>query len=404
MSKDLVPSKSARRRRRKRNNSLAENVSSYMAPGVVTSRQLVQRPTRGNFTNFEIGKITPAGEQFLKAVFAAPDFPTQGTFFGIPDQATSACVPYRHLYQNKLDVSALDPANNEAFVLVQMPVPGVAFWVGKFQVSVGFTATTQLFPVFYDDKVELFPGVGSNSDNVMAFREAGRALELICTTNSLSWSGSIKAFKLPIKVGDAEVYNDTVTSQIAKQINGLQGINGTSQSSYVGSSNMGVYMVSGRSNSTFTVCNTFDAYASMNGTGSNGRFGILNGEVTGFGDLEANVIILYDQVHNDIANGIYNTWFVRSWTVTEYYPQPGTVLAKTAREAPLYDPVAMAAYERILKEMPVAVSYFENSKFWDTVKRIAGNVLSGLSRAPGPVGGIATGAKMVFDGVGGLLQ
>jgi len=397
------------RRRRNRNKAVRDDLSysvNLTSPGVITSKQLVQRKTRGNFTNFPIGRMTASGETFLRAVFAAPDFQTQGGYDGIPDEATHSCVPYRHLYQSKLDTSELVDAgdNDHSLVIVQLPVPGVAYYTAVIDNTVGFAPETILHPVLFDDSNELFPGVGQNSDMIQGFRECGRAIELVCTSNSLNWSGNIKAFKANLKLTDCSAYTPVSGGKpCTKQLVGLETINATSQPSYIGSANMGVYMVSGRLNSSFTVCSTIDDVEGLNGSNPTAR-GVIDGPFTGYGDLEANIIVLSDQIHADITGqGICNTFFVRAWAITEYLPSANSVIARTARTSPAYDPVAMRAYERILKDMPVAVSYFENAKFWDTVKKILGGVFSGLSKVPGPVGGIATGANAIYQGVNELL-
>jgi hypothetical protein len=297
---------------------------------------------------------------------------------------------------------------NNCMGIVQIPVPGIAYFYFTYAKGQAIHPDTQLFPVLFDDCKELFTDLadpvnndGTNvGDKIFSFREAGRALEIISTTNELKWQGSIRAFKLNIRAATAS--SDTSqASSVPLQITGGESINGNSQPQFVAPSNKGCYMVAGRNNVDFETREIIERWKYPN-SGQTGVHFIFNALVSGIGDLETNVMLLEDMIGTDGKPA--NSFMIRAWAVTEYIPATNTTLAKTARQSPPHDPVAMAAYMRILKEMPVAVTYEENGKFWDTVLKFLKGGLKLGTNLPGPygvlsgsLGGVVEGIESIFN-------
>lgn len=359
-------------------------------------------------SSFPIKGLTSEGLEFLKAVFAAPDFQNQGTFAGIPDEAAPDVVAYRHLRVAPLDMRELDELFN-MFVIVQLPVPGIAFFTAAINPHVGVAPDTIFHPVLFDDCKDLFTDlsdVGGNhgrhvADKITAFREAGRALELICTSNQMTWKGSIRAFKLNIKAttGDS---TSSLSSTVPKVISGLDGINSNSQAQYVAPANLGCYMMAGKNDVKFNVQDIVEKWIGPN-SAQDGTVGLFSSLFSGFGDLEANVMIIEDN-YDTVNRRPFSTFQTRAWAIAEYMPVPNTPLAKAARKSPKHDVVAMAAYQRILQEMPVAVTYYENAKFWDTILKLLKGGVGIAKNIPGPYGAIAGGVGTVIEGIESLFN
>lgn len=369
---------------------------------------LFRRPNRsGIMRGVTTRGISEAGMEFLKSTFAAPDFAGQGAFQGIPDDRTGLCLPTRHVLMKDLYTLIPQPTEKENTIIIQPPTPGMAFWWANVDRNVGVTANTVFLAVHYDDFAMLFTSephtnpanVKDINSNVNEFRMAGASMELVCTSNAFYWSGSIRCFKLKLKLSDNAVYTSG-TNGYAKTITGLEGVNSTSTSTFITPANLGAYMSAVDSESSFRSHDIPDKVLGLN-TGSASAFGIFEDWFTGFGDLETNVMVL-----ENIVNSQGTTNFtVRCWQTLEYTPLPTTFINSAKRQSPPKDEVAMHVYRQAVSMLPVAVTYADNANFFTRLLGVIGKVGGFVSNfLPGPWGiagkalsGAATTVSNAFD-------
>lgn len=370
-------------------------------------------------------QLSRDGLTFLKAVFAAPDFAGQGKFNGIPDEAPYSCLKYRHILNNSLwsliKASALQsgaflPEPDTDILILQPPVPGVAFYWGIVASGARVTADTAFTPVFYNDFPELFgsngygqPGTGGRpqlDDKVNAFRFGGNSAELICMTNAFNWTGTLTAFKGKCTMSDTKSYTSLGAAQ-TKSFSGLENFNNNGMTStYVSPSNLGLYMTAVNTETTF-VSNPVDPDLFQVNANQPGSTGALYGALPGVGSLETNFIRISGLTYSGDGTPErpytpVTTFTARFWSVLEYTPVEGTVFSNVSTPNPELDPVALQLYRAVVADLPVAVTYAENDSFWKKLLGVIGTVGKSLSVVPG-WGAIAGGIGMAADTAAGLI-
>lgn len=357
-----------------------------------------------------LGVSTP-GVEFLKAAFAAPDFANQGAFQGIPDEKTYKVVPMRHLLTADLDSLGVKRPSDPGQVLAiaQLPVPGVAFYWFTMSVAGGITPSTIFHPVYFNTYASIFgydPIVNTsipkeNSNQVVEFRMAANTIELICTSNALNWTGSLRAFKCSAQLETCQAYTPTGTeTAITVKVSGLTGAGSTGAASFVTPSNMGVFMSALNKEVNFGTKPILDRVCNIN---DNDLIpdGVINGNMPGFGDLECNIIIL--EGTNSGAN--ITTFTVRAWQAVEYVPnEVGSIVYEVARPSPVEDKAALKLYRELIDELPIAVTYFENDSFWKRLLGTVSRVGSTLSVIPGPWGALAGGIGGVSGTIASMIN
>jgi hypothetical protein len=388
---------------------------------------LMQRPTgRNNMFKRNLGHLIPSlsrdGLTFLKAVFAAPDFAGQGKFNGIPDEVAYNCLKYRHVFNADMwatfvasatQFGGVVPGAGTDILIFQPPVPGVAFYWGYVSAGANVVDATTFYPVTYNDFAQVFgsnidqqpgtpgpPAVPQLDNFVNAFRFAGNSIEMICTTNAFTWTGSIAAFKGTCGFTDTKTYVSLGASQ-SKSLSGLENFNNRGMTStYVAPSNLGVYMSAVNREPTFessTVCpDLFQVNANQpQSTGS------LTGSFPGCGSLETNFIRISGLQY---SGGVPTTNFqFRCWSVLEYTPVEGTVFSNVSTPNPPLDAAALEIYRSIVADLPIAVTYAENDTFWKKLLGIVGSVGKALTVIPG-WGAIAGGVGMAADAASSLIR
>jgi len=344
-------------------------------------------------------KLTKPGVDWLKAAFAAPDFPIL-TPSGIPDQYTGRTL----VHMDRL-VSSITVPTDDYFIIVP-PVPGVSHFV----VPGGGIPTdqTQWEAQFYDSFDGLFgTGERTASDTVTAFRYMSQLVELVPTTNNMTWTGSISVFKIPLKCSISNYISlvdlptaPTLDASGANQsINGLQAVISKNSDQYTSPSNLGCFTAAHQNNNDFPFTPTFEGYRTvpkrtLASTVPAGCYGLLNGpgkNIPGFGQLDTVVI--------RISGAKDNTFVLKSWASLEYQIQNSSPLYQYTIQSPLYDPAAISAYMAMVRASPNAVSYYENAGFWDFIKRSVRTISGSLAMLPGPYGQIAGGINQIMNGL-----
>jgi len=369
---------------------------------------LFKRPARSSLMRGVTTRgIGAAGMAFLKATFAAPDFAGQGAFEGIPDDRTGLCLPTRHIFMKDLYSLITAPNEKQNTIIIQPPTPGMAFWWANVDKIAGVQANTTFLAVHYDDFGALFTpepftnaaNVKDINSNVNEFRMAGASMELVCTSNAFNWSGSIRCFKLKLKLSENAAYTSGLNSY-TKTITGLEGCNSTSTSTFIAPANLGAYMSATDSEANFRSHDIPDKINSLN-VGSSSAYGVFEDWFTGFGDLETNVMVLENMFN---SNGVTN-FTIRCWQTLEYTPLPNTFANSLKRISPPKDEMAMHVYRQAVSMLPVAVTYADNANFFTRLLGIIGKVGGVVSNfLPGPWGiagkalsGAATTVSNAFD-------
>jgi len=395
-------------------------VSTAMQPGPISSKY-VQIPREGYRSPYKRA-ITSQGVDWLKLAFAAPDFPVLAPR-GVPDKYTGRTLPVQFRRTEELTIG------DQGLTIVVPPIPGWAYFSFESD-EVNFDNDLVGRP--YPEALGLFPGqpgdaqTPTGSDVVTAFRYMSQLVELVPTTNQFKWAGSIRSFKLPVRLAESilETKQDvvlpdgsttTVTlNAYTKQITGLEGINASNQDQYIAPSNLGVFTAAHNLDDTFEFSNTFEMrdpsslptnYRGENPVGCYSSFRRLPEPVSppndmpiaGFGGLETVVIII-----SRTAAG--NTFTLRNWAAMECQINPKNSLYQYTTQSPEYDEHALAAYNLMVRASPVAVSYYENGSFWDFIKKAASTIFNiakpisaMLSTAGGPIGAVAGGVNTVLN-------
>jgi len=175
--------------------------------GVAPKRK--QKQPRNKRKGIKIPRnLTEAGSAFLQCSFASPD-KAVGPMLGIPDGSTTSTKLY---IQDHGLLEPLAATSGQTRWYIVLPTPGVAFWYAD-TIGTNFpTSTTSWTPKYYPGCLGaggLFTDAShSRALNFNAFRYAANAFEITCTSNPMTWNGSITAWKTPVK---------QVVNQITKQ-------------------------------------------------------------------------------------------------------------------------------------------------------------------------------------------
>lgn len=350
-------------------------------------------------------KLTGHGLDFIKCAFASPDFNTDPGK-GIPDDFQGKVLVKKHVLTQSITFTE----NKQTLILVA-PIPGMAFWKAEIDSGASFGGQS-LSGVAYPGFTQLF---GSSADdlasNVTAFRFASMAVGIYPTSNQFQFSGSVQAFKLPLKevmnsftkpIGTDPVTELDVTTRI---VSGLEGLDSMPADNFSGSFIDGVFSQSTCNEPEFEfrpIVEGYDVVPTTNVTlAQAGQFAALSsgptGAYTGMGDMDAIALLI------ETPTGAINTAVIKVWSCVEYRPNTNSTLYEFAGDSPQRDPVALDAYRAIAKEIPVAVRADQNATFWERVKRILGAGLNFASSLPGPVGQVATGVRGLADAIHSML-
>lgn len=344
-----------------------------------------------------LSRVSKPGLDWLKCAFAAPDFPGL-TPVGIPDDYTGRTLVKQFRYDSTFIVSPDE--NGEQYVIVP-PVPGCAFFTPNSTPS----AATEWRATTYSDAPTIFGSHGTKDDAVTSFRYMSQLVELVPTTNAMTWTGSIEVYKIPLRITDyqgAHVVGPTNYYSTFNTVTGLQAVESTNCDRFSTPSNLGVFAnaTSDQCDFEFSNCHYYgysvpyvssvaspaDSAYSANKYGSlvnTSFFGI-----PGFGNLDTVVIKLSGVTAS-------NTFRIKTWATMEFTVNNNNALYEYSIMSPLADPYALEAYRAFVRACPVAVTYYENGKFWDFIRKAATAVSGALSFVPGPVGAIAGGVNQL---------
>jgi len=381
-------------------------------PQVVAKLQSGKRPNRPKKTKKRmknkrsgglLSAITPAGTGFLKCTMAPPDFSGGTGFVGIPDEYDGDVVTKNHCITNSLP----SYTTGHDLYLVQLPIPGVAYFYGDR--AAGTTGAITLTAVFYDDTASLLT-VNEEDINVSGFRYASNVLEFIPTVNQQTWGGSIQVWKSRVTLGGQQL--PLVTGFVGGQtLDGLGAALATKKTQAIFPLNEGAYAPSFNAESTYEFSPVLQAFS----------FDQLTENISLSVNPLDNVITLAGTTANFVGLGSFEctvmkfpaliasqTGVIRSWACVEYQVNENSVLYDYRHMSPAYDPTALAMLKAYHKQIPAAVPCSQNSSFWnrfvDWARKAAADVRGGISLAakmasyvPGPIGLVGTGIHGLME-------
>lgn len=347
-------------------------------------------------------KVSREGMEFLKCAFAPTDFASTGVL-GIPDGSNIKTVCVKHYYSNSVShISGSD------YYYLLLPIPGYAYFTATVSAGAGITATTVFTGVTFNEFSNMFGFTSLANANVLsAFRFVSQHIEIIPAVNQMSWSGMIRATKLPIRI--MEKTDGAATANLRLTLVGLNSGDNSSNLGYIGNYNAGLYSGNYRQDFSSSFNDLFEVVTAVPGqVDASQDFGqlqspTLSGQtiacgITGFDRDMESLMVKISGVGPNAESSIF-----RAWACVEYLPQSGTLLERFS-SFPVRDQLALDLYNDIIRELPVGVTYLDNENFWkrvlDIVKRVSGT----LSILPGPYGMLASGVNSVATGIGSLTM
>lgn len=327
-----------------------------------------------------------ANDPFLQCAFASCDFELDKVR-GVPDNYSGRTVVKRHRFVGTI----ANTAGNDTH-LVCLPSPGIAYYQSTTTSAATLPSNNVFSAVGYPDSQVLFP-TGQEDVNVIKARHVGKFVELIPTVNATSWSGAVTCWKVPITMA----YSGRGTGDLNPTYNlvGSSGISAPSGSNYVAGNNMGVYAVAGclSGDHVFNpILRDVRAIPTLQSV-TTGDWGIFVGGFNGLLDTETIVIKI-------TGNAQY---IIKVHDCIEYQVPNTSILFDYSSASADFNPAALIAYKEIRRNLPVAVSYFENATFWETVLKIFNRATAMGSFIPGPIGMMSQGANLMGVAAASLL-
>jgi hypothetical protein len=340
--------------------------------------------------------LTSDGLAFLKCAFAPPDFQAS-RIQGVPDSFEGQSLVKKH---RLIQATTFNASKDVYFILA--PVPGVAYFKAEVAPGAPIVATTTFTAEPYSDLQSLF-GTDANgkeaADIITKFRFVSNHFELVPTTNAMSWTGTVQAFKIMLTTSIAQ--GQTVGDNI--NLLGLQGCNNTNANQYTGPFNLGVYTGAYNQSSTFEFQSIIENSKSLPRTleDTNGDFGQLVGTpyVPGLDQQFETVCIKV----SGVGDNTNDTAIIKTWACVEYIINPGSGLYEYTTFSPR-DEQAVAVYRKIIQELPIGVCYLDNANFWKRILDIIRSVSGGLAVLPGPYGLAASGVHSITSAIDQLTM
>lgn len=339
-------------------------------------------------------KLSTEGVSFLKCAFAPPDF-SVNKISGVPDKYEGNSLVKKHRLINP---ETFDAVRDYYFWLA--PIPGVAYLKTNVAAGTPLIQSTTWTPVYYSDYDNMF-GVeehGYDSANkVTKFRFVSNHIEMVPTVNQMEWSGSIQAFKIPATLNVRQLASDS--NRDLYSIMGLQACNSTNSNQYSGPFFNGLYSGCFSSNCDFTFQQVLEGLGPSIPTTvyAETDFTQIISRIPGMDNGFESLIVKISGVTSTKNAALFKTW-----SCVEYQVQAGTDLYEYQTESPC-DEAAIAAYKKLISELPVGVCYMDNENFWRRVLNILRGVSGALSFVPGPYGAVASGVNTITNGISELL-
>jgi len=395
LKQNMAMSKSAKRRNRRGGANIpykSEGVyPSIQAPGV--SSGAVQKARLRNATRtLTSARVSSDGLAFLKCAFAPPDF-DQTRVQGVPDKFEGKSLVKKHRLVNP----ATYAANTDVYYILA-PSPGIAYYTATVAAGTPILATTVFTATPYSDFATLFGAAGGAAAAEIAtkFRFVSNHFELVPTTNQMTWSGNVQAWKIPLAI---EVRNTTNAANLYSVV-GLGGCNATNANQYTGPFNLGVYTACYNTGAEFLFNRILESSTSLPDPILPADFGQLSfpaGCITGLDEQFDSLVVKISGVGANASN----TAIIKTWACVEYQVLAGNSVYEYTTFSPC-DELAIQIYKKVINELPVGVAFVDNESFWRRVLQIIRTMSGALSAVPGPYGLAAQGVHSLSSAVDAL--
>jgi hypothetical protein len=391
------------RRRRERQLRSGPRTTHFADPSYGMDMYATDNTIYGTTSKMNLTGLTTAGAGFLKCAFAPPDFASE-EIRGVPDEFEGLSLIKRHKLVSPFTISA-----NTDYYFVLAPVPGYAYFY--LSVTAGSTLTNvfTLTGVPYADSSTIF---GSNAnydttaDILSDFRYVSNHIELIPTVNQMQWTGSIQVMRARLSMTVRPNQSTAYPANNIHAVNGLQAINNFGNvQQYTGNFHAGCYSGAYNTDSSFNFCPIVEGLGSIPNSISSldGDFGQLGG----YNNIPlAGIDPHFDSIMikiSGIGSNTLDSMMIKTWSCVEYKVVTGSILYEYQNLSPC-DARALALYRAVIKQLPIAVPYFENEGFWERVLRIIKKMSAGGSFIPGPIGTVSSGVNAITSGLEQLLM
>ncbi len=397
-----MPSKSKTRASRRKLIVTLPNTTNQQPMKQASRRRRRNRRRRAQAGRANAPSLTPAGAGFLKCTLAPADFTRGGSGFqGIPDEYDGETVQKEWYSVTSFPAYT---AGQDVYI-IQMPVPGVAYFWGSR--AAGTTGTMILNPVVYPNAGTFFPK-GSESTQATAFRYASNVIEIVPTVNDMTWAGSMQVWKDKIE----PTTNYTTVSGVVPLVDfyALTGFAtlAASEPTAVFAFKDGMYAPGFNSDANYEWTPVMSNFGFSTLNTNQSQVPVVQDNVIGFpttttpifyvgiGSFETTIIKL-----PALPSG--QTAVIRAWSCQEYQVSPYSLLYDFARMSPAYDPMALALLKEYHKRVPTAVCCKDNANFWETFIKFLRGASRVASYLPGPVGLIGSGVGELLDTGTGLF-
>lgn len=362
--------------------------------------------------------LSPAGINFLKCAFAAPDFSDdQGA--GLPLGGDHRVLLKKHRLETTLPLSGA-ASTGTSFHYVIMSTPGQAVWItattmGTFPAGDASWAPAN-FPDCFASNALFSNNLAHRANSVNAFRYTSLCAEVKDCSSLTASAGTVLVQKIsvkeslynktsaavlatgvvinPIKVSgagftdsaspaNAVQLNSSSITTMGMQLEGLEATGSDFSRCYSGHVRDGAFAIATRERDQATFKPILEGMAAL---GPDTQYGKLNGDYLGCDD---SMDALYFRI--DVPANVSLSVRLRVWACVEYMPVINSSIYEFSRVGPPRDELALTLYYKYAARLPIAVVAAENDfswrRLWDWVK----TVLGAASFIPGPAG-VAAGA------------
>lgn len=343
-----------------------------------------------------IPKVSSAGASFLKAAFAPVDF--DGIDLrGIPDSYEGKSLVKKHKFTNTKTLTA----SNDYYIILA-PVPGTAYFANSVAAGTPITSSSVFTGYDYSDTVTLFGPAPPNAANTFTrFRFISNHVEIVPTVNETTWTGSITVFKTKLQINQrGSIVSGSGVNNLFN-ISGLEDTNSTLVQNYAAPFRDGAFTGAFSIGPSMDFTPIVEGYASVPAQIlAPSDFGQL-ACATAFPGLDNNFETVIIRIQGVGTNAL-DSFIIRTWACVEYSVLASSALYEYTSASPR-DDLAMSYYRQVIKNLPVAVAYYDNANFWSRVLDIIRKVVGVMRLVPGPIGGIASGVDLISSGISSLI-
>jgi hypothetical protein len=321
----------------------------------------------------------------------SPNDMEMDSFQGVPDTYDGRTIAKRFTSVSTYTspTTALD-----TYILLA-PTPGVAYWTATCTAGSG-SATLAFAATNYPDATTLFVP-GADAAQVSAFRYASNVIELVPTTNEMTWQGNIQVYKGYI---EQTSYNGS-TSTETTVLTGFEVCNSVKPGA-VFPYNCGVYSVTAPADPIMPwVPIVYDTpYSNISTISANRTISFTNSGLNYLGLGKHEIVLIKLPA---VSTASVNSGILRTWACVEFQVNSNSILYDYSRISPPHDPLALELARRFIHENPSAVPFYDNDTFWQRVNAWIIKTTGVLKLIPGRVGAAAGAVNLLSHTIDPML-